>query len=367
MKRTVTDVYSVAASAEHVVVLHGDGTCEGIGSNKFLRCNVSGWRLLPYVSEDKWLLGITPGTRINGETVRTGMTFDYTEPATGKTSHVTCVILGDVNCDGFVTEADVTLTEAHIKGTNTLTGAALRAANVKKDTSKPKSIDVNDLDLIKGEASGTRTIDFYAKDDKYSGVLADARRRNPDAVGYITIEGTNISYPIMYDRNWFYNDHDIDGNSVVRGSIYFYFAEPSGNIVITGHNARSSGTMLHQLHTIQNNKSKLANFKNRLWVINTYGKTSYWEVWAMYEEGRFAKASDSSQYFNTCWPDGFDVKTDAEKQQWINYQQRKNQLGFTINVSVKDRFMTISTCGDDHADSAYGARLYFFLRLVGED
>ena len=367
VKRTVNDVYAVSASAEHVVVLHGDGTCEGIGSNKFLRCNVSGWRLLPYVSEDKWLLGITPGTRLNGEMVHTGMSFDYTEPATGKTSRVTCVILGDVNCDGFITDADVNAVEAHISGKSTLTGAKLRAANVMRDSSKPKSIDINDLDIIKAEAKGTRTIDFYAKDDRYSGKLADARRKNPDALGYITIEGTNISYPIMYDLNWFYNDHDIDRKPVTRGSIYFYFSHPTGNIVITGHNARSSGTMFHQLHNIQNSKYKLMNFKNRLWCINTYGQTSYWEVWAMYEEGRFPKASDSSQYFNTCWPNGFDSKTDAEKQKWIDYQQKKNQLGFTINVSVKDRFMTISTCGDSHSDSAYGARLYFFLRLVGSD
>ena len=365
VKRSVSDVYSLSASAEHVVILHGDGTCEGIGSNKFLRCNVSGWRLLPYVTSEGWLLGLAPGTRLNDKLVKTGMNFEYTEPATGKTTNATVIILGDVTCDGFITNADVKAVEDHIAGRKTLTGAALRAANVIMDSSKPKSIDVNDLDPLKAEASGKRTIDFYAKTDQYTAKLADARRRNKDALGYITIEGTNISYPIMYDLNWFYNDHDIDRKSVVRGSIYFYYSKPSGNIVITGHNARSSGTMFHQLHDIQNNKSKLMNLKNRLWCINAYGETGYWEVWAMYEEGRFSDPSKSSLYYNTCWPNGFDGKTDSEKQAWINYQQKKNQLGFTVNVSVKDRFMTLSTCGDSHSDSAYGARLYFFLRWVG--
>ncbi|MBO6060861.1 MAG: class B sortase, partial [Clostridia bacterium] len=207
----------------------------------------------------------------------------------------------------------------------------------------------------------------YAKTDSYTDLLAAAKRKNSDAEGYITIRDTNISYPIMYDFNWYYNDHDIDRNEIVRGSIYFYWGEPNGNIVITGHNSRTSGTMFHQLHKVQNNKSSLKTYRDRVWAINTYGATGYWEVWSLYEEPAFSDPSKSSQYFNTCFPGRYESKTEQEKQEWIDYQQRKSELGYTVNVTTKDRFMTLLTCGDSHADSAKGSRLYIFLRWVGED
>jgi hypothetical protein len=365
IKGSVSDVYSVSASKEHAVVLHGDGKCEGFGANKYLQTNVGGWRLLPYTTSDGWLIGFAPGNMINGSRVKTGMQVSYTEPATGKTKSVTCVMLGDVNGDGSVDNKDVDAIKKHISGEKKLQGAFLRAANVIKDGSKPNSIDVCDRDAVVNYIAGKTSLDFYGKTDMYTSVLADARRKNSDALGYITIEDTNISYPIMYDFNWYYNDHDIDRNQVVRGSIYFYWGEPTGNIVITGHNSRVSGTMFHQLHKIQNNKSKLATFKNRVWCINTYGETGYWEVWAMYEEGRFASASQSSQYYNTNFPNGFDSMSTSQKQAWIDYQLKRTELKYTVNVTTEDRFMVITTCGDDHADSAYGARLYFFLRWVG--
>lgn len=358
--KKLKDVYCVSASEKHAVVLHGDGTCEGFGSNKELQCSVNDWRLLPYVTSDGWLIGAAFGEDINGVSAATGKSVTYTEPATGKTRNAVCVILGDVNGDGAIDEKDSSAVEAHISGKKKLSGAALRAANVIKDSSKPDSVDVLDLYLIE---SGR--VNNYGVTDEYTALLADAMRKNSDALGYIKLSGTNISYPIMYDREWFYNDHDIDRKEAVRGSIYFYWDKPCGNIVITGHNARSSGTMFHQLHNIQNNKKELSTYKNRVWRINAYGETGWWEVWAMYEEGRFKKAEDSSLYYNTNWPKTFDSLSKTQKKDWIDYQLAKSELDISVKVYPEDRFMTLVTCGDSHADSAYGARLYIFLRWVG--
>ncbi|MBO4849148.1 MAG: sortase [Clostridia bacterium] len=361
------NVYHVSASEKHAVVLFGDGTCKGFGDNEFLQCAVDNWRLLPYVTEDGWLLGLVPGTFIGGEPVSTGRQLDYTNPATCETVSATCVLLGDVNGDGVIDDKDVSSVEAHISGGVKLNGAFLRAANIITDSSRPDSIDINDLEKLTAQAAGKNAIDQYAKTDMYTAPLADAKRKNPDAQGYITLEGTNISYPIMYGQNWYYNDHDIDRKSTVRGSIYFYWSKANKNIVITGHNSRTSGTMFHQLHDLQNGKAKLKTFKNRIWCINTYGQTGYWEVWAMYEEPAFRRAEDSSQYYNANWPNTFNALNEQEKQAWINYQLRKSELGYSVNVTTSDRFMTLITCGDDHAASQKGARLYFFLRWVGND
>lgn len=361
------DVYAVAASADHAVALLGTGKCVGRGENASMQREVGEWRLLPYVTEDGWLMGLVPGREIAGEPAATGKSIDYIEPATGKKTRATEVVLGDVNGDGAVDNRDAASVTAHMAGDITLTGAFFRAANIVCDSAKPSSIDINDLERLQRAVKGERAIDPYGKTDRYTALLAAARRKNSDALGYITIDGTNISYPIMYDFNWYYNDHDIDRNEVVRGSIYFYWPELTGNTVITGHNSRSSGTMFHQLHKVQDQKGRLKTFKNRMWQINVYGETGWWEVWAMYEEGRFDKAEHSSQYYNTNFPNGFDSLSDKEKQAWIDYQLERTELNYSVNVTVNDRFITMTTCGDHHSDSAYGARIYFFLRWVGSN
>lgn len=368
LTESVENVYLVAAGRSHCVVLHGDGTCEGFGENEDMQTAVDGWRLLPFVTDEGWLLGMTLGAEVDGEIVRTGREMTYTDPVSGVSRTVTCVVLGDVDGDGDVDNDDVEAVNRHTKGTEQLKGAYLRAANVIVDGDKPGSIDVSDTDLITAQASGWgNVIDQYAKTDMYTDLLAKARRINPDATGYINVPGTTISYPILYGENWYYNDHGIHKNQTNGGSIYYYWAKASRNIVITGHNNRKSGSMFHQLHDVQDRGEELATYANRLWYINAYGKSGWWEVWALYEEPAFAKPSDSSQYYNTCWPNGFNVLTDAEKQAWIEYQIERTELTYTVDVVTGERFMTLLTCSDQHSDSKLGARLYIFLRFVGSN
>lgn len=363
----VNDVWCVAAAKDHAIVLHGDGSCEGFGENGELQTEVSGWRLLPYLDDEGWLLGLAEGSEMDGRVVYTGMKCTYTEPATGETSEATAVVLGDVNGDTYIDEYDAEAVRAHISGEAKLEGAYLRAANVIKDGRAPSSIDVNDLDRIDREAACRGLVDQYAKTDKYTGTVAELRRVNPDVHGYVDIPDTNIKYPLLYGKNWFYHDHDERKQESSRGSIYTYWPSDTGNIVITGHNMRVSGTMFHQLHTVQDRKARLNEYANRVWYLSAFGESGYWEVWALYEEGAFKSEWDSSLFYNTNWPNVFDSFTEEEKQAWIDYQLERTELGFTPYVTTEDRFMTLVTCGDTHAASNYGSRLYVFLRWVGSN
>lgn len=359
------NVYGVSAAAGHFALLYGDGTAAGFGSNDDLQCELGVWRLLPYVTEDGYLLGYAEGDIVNGEEYRTGLELNFSDPITGETAQVTAVLLGDLNGDGKIDAADVDLMSAYRSGTSALEGAFLRAANIIDDGGAPGAVDFVDQDALKAHVAGSRMIDQYAKKDMYTDALANAKRRNGDSLGYITIEGTNISYPIMYGSDWYYHTRGIDKNYLERGSIYSYWPDPCKNIVITGHNSRTSGTMFHQLHYVQNRASELSEYANRLWCINTYGETGYWEVWAMYEEGAFSNPNNSSLVYNTCYPNKMDSMSEQEQQGWIFYQFEKTELGFKPSVTPRDRFMTLVTCGDTHADSERGSRLYFFLRWVG--
>ncbi|MBO4384951.1 MAG: sortase [Clostridia bacterium] len=361
----VEDVYFVAAGREHAVVLYGSGRAEGFGEDRDLRLTVGWWRLLPYVTDEGWLLGLQPGSEMDGEPVHTGQITTYFDPATGASREAVCVLLGDVNGDGVIDLSDVDAAKAHADGSAPLEGAYLRAANIIVDEELPGSIDVSDIELILKEAQSGGAIDQYAKTDKYTTPLAVARRINPDATGYIELPDTNICYPILYGDDFFYQYHGIDRKTLARGCISYFYEKPTGNIVIAGHNSRPTGTMFHELHVIQDRSETLNDYENRVWYINVYGESGWWEVWAMYEEGAFPNEYMSSRLYNLNWPLTYDRKTDEQKLEWIMYQLERNQLGYEVQVVLEDRFMTLYTCGDDHIAALKGAALYFFLRWVG--
>ena len=357
-------VYSVSASANHFVMLYADGTAAGLGADDYLQCELGVWRLMPYVTEEGYLLGYSEGDTVNGELYRTGLELNIADPITGEQRTAVAVLLGDINGDGAIDSADGELMDSYRSGDTELDGAFLRAANIIDDDAAPGAVDRVDSEALAHHLDGSCPIDQYAKKDMYTTPLANAKRVNTDAVGYIAIDGTNINYPIMYGDNWYYHTRGLDRGYLERGSLYFYWSRACKNIVLTGHNARTSGTMFHQLHYIQNRSSELSTYANRLWCINAYGETGYWEVWAMYEEGTFANANDSSLVYNTTYPRTMESMSEQELQGWIFYQLDNSELNYKINVSTEDRFMTVVTCGDTHAASEKGSRLYFFLRWV---
>lgn len=135
-------------------------------------------------------------------------------------------------------------------------------------------------------------------------------------------------------------------------------------MVISGHNLRRAGIMLHQLHKIQDEYAPTyGEFKNRLWTLNLFGETHTWEVFAMYEE-KPASAEQSSQYYNCNYPQTMKSMTSEQISEWITYQQARTELDYSVHVTPNDRFLTVLTCADQHWESNLGGRIYFFLRMV---
>lgn len=152
----------------------------------------------------------------------------------------------------------------------------LQAANILRDAAKPNSVDAADVEQLRCHLSNYTVIDQYAKSFRYSEQTANAERTNADTVGYIKLEGTNIDAPVMFGPNFYYHYHDARGNSSSRGSIYLYYGYPSQNMVISGHNLRRAGIMLHQLHKIQDEYAPTyGEFKNRLWTLNLFRRNAY--------------------------------------------------------------------------------------------
>ncbi len=352
-------VESVSCNGEHALVLTEDGRVISGGSNDFMQCMTDNWRLRAYITEDGFIYGIKPGSTFEGEIIKTGDEIRLENGSVG-----TAVLLGDIDMNGEINEDDLELLKGHVNGTATLTGVQLLAANVLKDGANEKRVDSADAELLSYHLNGFTEIDQYARNFTYSKEIAEAERINPDAVGYMDLEGTNIQQVIMYGDNFYYHTHNSAGAATSRGSVYLYYPTPVKNIVVTAHNLRRAGLMFHQLHLIQNQYAPdYGEFRNRIWTVNLFGETHYWEVFAMYEE-KPAKPEESSQYYNCNYNYTMDSMSEEEIRAWIAYQLERSELDYTIHVTEKDRFMTVLTCSDAHWESNQGGRLYFFLRMM---
>ena len=195
--------------------------------------------------------------------------------------------------------------------------------------------------------------------------LSEAKKLNSDAVGWIKVPNTNIDYPILYDKGgkFYYLDHDIYKNSSTAGSIVSFYGAPTHNTIITGHNSRQSGTMLHELHKLQNNKSSLTTKANRTFTV-TFGDYSKWEVWALYETNDNEPASTLK---NNTHPFRTSSGSWSEKEitDWIAKQKSRSEIDLGVSVTADDVILTLYTCGDDYDYSTAQSRLYFFLKAIG--
>lgn len=188
--------------------------------------------------------------------------------------------------------------------------------------------------------------------------LKEAIAINDDVIGWIKVPNTNIDYPILYDKKFYYNAHDIYKKSSDYGCIYTYYNILTRNNTVTGHNMRKSGTMLHELHKLQNDKEKLKTKANRTFTVQLFSLKK-WEVFALYE----TKDSEpqSTLLDNT---NHLGKASKEEIQAWIDKQKSRSEIDLGVSVSPDDFLMTIVTCGDNYDNSTAQSRLYYFLHCI---
>ncbi len=211
--------------------------------------------------------------------------------------------------------------------------------------------------------------------------LDAAQKANSDVIGYISINGTNISHPILFRKGdvHYYATHDAKKKSSDSGAIYAFYGDMVRNNTITGHNMRQSGTMFHQLHYLQEKtlgytvhqttdagakKGSLASIPsltvaaNRLWNISLFGYNQ-WQVWAMYETP--ATEPTSTLNYNT---NPLSSSSPSQVQAWVQYQKNRSEYNFNTAVSTDDIFLTVYTCGNNYDYATAQSRIYFFLKAV---
>lgn len=108
----------------------------------------------------------------------------------------------------------------------------------------------------------------------------EAKEQNGDTIGYISVPGTGIEYPVVRGNdNEYYLSHNILGDESKYGAIFMDFRNADKNqqkhIIIYGHDMKN-GTMFHGL---LNFKQKSFFSENRI-ISFKWGETeTMWEIY----------------------------------------------------------------------------------------
>ena len=179
--------------------------------------------------------------------------------------------------------------------------------------------------------------------------FAALKARNPDFIGWISIDGTNLDFPVMYtpDRENFYLRHDFNGEYSNYGVPYLdedctLTADTQGdNLVIYGHNMKT-GTIFGCL-TEYKKADYYASHPN-IELDTLYGDGQY-EVYAAF-------AIDVIQDQNFLYNTYLDMDEETFNQ-FVGEVKRRSDVDSGITPQYGDHLLTLSTCEYSTSNGRY--------------
>lgn len=202
---------------------------------------------------------------------------------------------------------------------------------------------------------------------------------NSDLVGYITIEGTKISYPVVQrkstDPNINTNDYYLyrafDLSKRDSGCIFMDFrchfdevvdhrriVENSEHLLIYGHNMNTG----HMFGTLKNYYRDYSYYsKHPIIQLDSLYKTYKYKIFAVFiVDG----ADTTSEYAFDCW-NTFDFKDEAHFYEFVNQAKKRTLMTNDVDVKYGDQLLSLYTCNGLLDE----AKLIVMARMVrdGED
>jgi sortase B len=178
------------------------------------------------------------------------------------------------------------------------------------------------------------------------------KQQNPDTVGFISVAGTNINYPVVQtNNNDFYLNNSFRKQRNHAGWIFMdHRNNPSlidQNTVIYGH-ARVDDTMFSTLKNILNT-SWIDVRDNHVVRYVTETETMLFQVFSVYT------VPVESYYIQTRFGD-------KQYVDWLSTMQGRSKYDFRAPVNENDRILTLSTCYNNN-----DSRVVMQAKLIKKD
>ena len=168
--------------------------------------------------------------------------------------------------------------------------------------------------------------------------LKEIYELNHDLVGWITIPGTNVDYPVVQSDDMdFYLHHDFYGADNNNGQIILDTLcdpyTPSYNLIISGHHM-NNGSMFGRLPDYKDE----SYWKDRKFVeFDTLMARGRYVIFAAFYSADYDEDEEGFRY-------NADICYRMEAEKWLE-EVRENQLYDTgIDAEFGDEFVTLTTC-----------------------
>lgn len=168
--------------------------------------------------------------------------------------------------------------------------------------------------------------------------------QNSDFAGWITIEGTEIDYPVMQavaQSSDFYLDHNFDGKEDINGSIFLdsrnNLEEPNDNMIVYGHNMKSGmmfGDLKEYLEPAFWKEHKKVKF-------NTIYEKAEYEIVAVCLSKVSEDGDGEFKYY-----DFIDAGNKKSFKRYVKNLKALNIMDEKISLSYGDKLLTLSTCNN---------------------
>ena len=197
----------------------------------------------------------------------------------------------------------------------------------------------------------------YKKDLEFKEKIAEydfdkLKEINTDIVGFIEVDNTNISYPVVKSSdNSYYLNHSYKKEKNNIGSIFLDYRNDLDNLsknnIIYGH-GRLDNTMFGSLNNLLDS-SNLDSKESYYITLSTPKSIMTFKIFSVYtipKEGYYIKTYFSSnKYF----------------KEFLETIMKRSIYNFNTSVSTNDKILTLSTCKDN-----YGKRVVVHAKLEKE-
>lgn len=156
---------------------------------------------------------------------------------------------------------------------------------------------------------------------------------NPDIVGWISMDGTKIDYPVLQSTdNEFYLNHNYKKEHSKAGSIFMDYRNQTGSLdrhtIIYGHQMKDD-SMFGQLESFL---EKDFFMKNKHFQFETIEEGFGVEIFSVYV------TTTDFNYIET------EFISDEDYITFVNTIQGKSEIKTNVTVENEDKILTLSTC-----------------------
>lgn len=174
-----------------------------------------------------------------------------------------------------------------------------------------------------------------SNNEEYKIDFAKLKQKNPDAIAWIKVNGTDIDFPVVKGTdNSYYLTHNFDKEKNKAGWIFAdyrnKFDGTDKNIIIYGHNMKN-GSMFASLKDVI--KEEWYNNENNKYIaLITENENCKYQVFSVYQ-------IETEEYY---------LQTNISNfKEFVEKIKGRTKKDFNVDIKETDSILTLSTCADN--------------------